>query len=85
MLGESYAESVILERTPVPPDMKAQMALPLRLVHQGAVQLRAVLKLALANQIDAAVRATAPLGKLSAPTNRALDAVGLRDCGSNQS
>jgi hypothetical protein len=85
LLGASYAEGLILERTPVPTDLKAQMALPLRLVHQGDAQVHVALKLALAGQIDAAIRATASLSKLNGPTNHALDAVGLRDCGSNQS
>jgi hypothetical protein len=60
------------------------MAAPLRLLHTVDLQLRRVLAAAVSGDAQAFQAGSAKLAKVSAPLNHSFDAVGLRDCGSNQ-
>jgi hypothetical protein len=85
LVGISLAEGVRVEKTPVPSDAAARMARPLRLLHRVDVQLRRIVARALAGDLRGVLTEAAPLAKLQRPLNASFDAVGLRDCGSNQS
>jgi hypothetical protein len=84
VLGLTLKQGTRIEHTPVPVDARTQMAKPLRLLHRVDLQLRQVLTVALAGDVPAFQAESAKLARLSAPLNQSFDAVGLRDCGSNQ-
>jgi hypothetical protein len=84
LLGMSLRQGVAIERTPLPADARTQMAKPLHLLHRVDVQLRNVLATVVAGDAGRFQVELINLQRLSAPLNRELDAVGLRDCGSNQ-
>lgn len=78
-------EGLGVERTPVPADAAARMARPLGQLHLVDVQLGRVMSRVLAHDAAGVVAETAKLAHLQVPLNASFDAVGLRDCGSNQS
>jgi hypothetical protein len=85
LVGISLVEGVRVEKTPVPADSTQRMVRPLRLLHSTDGQLRRVVARALAGDLAGVLAQAAPLAKLQGPLNSSFDAVGLRDCGSNQS
>ena len=85
LVGISLAEGVRIEKTPVPSDAATRMARPLRLLHLVDAQLRRIVARALAGDLRGVLAQAAPLAKLQRPLNSSFDAVGLRDCGSDQS
>jgi hypothetical protein len=82
LVGISLLESDRILRTPVPAALRAEMATPLRLVRATNAQGKKLLNSA--HTTKAVFAALDALDRLSVRANRALDAVGLRDCGSNQ-
>jgi hypothetical protein len=78
-------QGIQVEKTRVPADAAARMARPLRLLHNVDIQLRKIVATAVAGDLAGVLAQVAPLEKLAGPLNRSFDAVGLRDCGSNQS
>ena len=84
ILGLSLSEGRQVEATPVPAALKPRMARPLRLLHTADVTLQTVLQRAVAGDAAGFQAGAATLDKLGPSLNAALDAVGLRDCGSNQ-
>lgn len=84
VLGLSLAEGRKIEATPVPATLKPRMARPLHLLHVADTTLQTVLQRALAGDAAGFQQGAATLDKLGPGLNAALDAVGLRDCGSNQ-
>jgi hypothetical protein len=84
VLSLAFKEGLRVENTPAPVDARAQMAAPLRLLHTVDLQLRKVLAAAVAGDRQAFQAEAAKLATVARPLNHALDAVGLRDCGSNQ-
>ncbi len=84
-LALALKEGLRVEHTPVPTDAKRQMVAPLRLLHTADVALQHALTAAVAGDTKTFTAEAAQVSKLSMPMNRAFDAVGLRDCGSNQS
>src|SRR3954454_22579687 len=83
-LALALKEGVQIEHAAVPTDAQRQMAAPLRLLHSADVVLRQTLAAAVAGDGRAFAAGVTQLAKLARPMNRELDAVGLRDCGSNQ-
>jgi hypothetical protein len=83
-LALALKEGLRIEQTAVPADAQRQMALPLRMLHNADLTLRRTLAAAVAGDGRAFAAGAAQLAKLAAPMNRRFDAVGLRDCGSNQ-
>ena len=84
-LALALKEGLRVERAPVPADAKRQMVAPLRLLHAADVALQHALTAAVAGDTKTFTAEAAQVSKLSMPLNRAFDAAGLRDCGSNQS
>jgi len=84
VLGLSLAEGRKIEATPVPASLEPRMARPLHLLHAADTTLQTLLQRALAGDAAGFQQGTATLQKLGPRLNAALDAVGLRDCGSNQ-
>jgi hypothetical protein len=85
LIGISLAEGTRVERVPVPADGQKRMAKPLRLLRSADTHARKLLTAAAAGNQAGVVTELTALDSASAPLNRAFDAVGLRDCGSNQS
>jgi hypothetical protein len=85
LVGITYRQGIRVEKTPVPTDAAARIARPLRLLHSLDIQLRKIVATAIAGDLAGVLAQVAPLEKLAGPLNKAFDAVGLRDCGSNQS
>ena len=83
-LSLTLKQGLRVESTPVPVDARAQMASPLRLLHTVDLQLHRVLATVASGDAQAFQAELATLGKISRPLNHSFDAVGLRDCGSNQ-
>lgn len=84
VLGLSLAEGRKVEATPVPASLRLRMARPLRLLHTADTTLQTALQHAVAGDAVGFQTAAATLDKLGPGLNAAFDAVGLRDCGSNQ-
>jgi hypothetical protein len=84
VLGLSLAEGRKVEATPVPTALEPRMARPLRLLHTADTTLQTLLQRALAGDAAGFQAGAATLTKLGPGLNTAFDAVGLRDCGSNQ-
>lgn len=78
-------EGLRIEKTPVPADAASRMARPLRQLHLVDAQLGRVVSRALAGDVAGVAAETATLAHMQVPLNASFDAVGLRDCGSNQS
>jgi hypothetical protein len=87
-IGVAFAltlkQGLRVEKAPVPVDAQRQMAATLRLLHAVDLQLRRTLAAAVNGNAQAFAAESAKLGTVAAPLNRRFDAVGLRDCGSNQ-
>jgi hypothetical protein len=83
-LALALKEGLRIEHAAVPADAQRQMAGPLQLLHNADVTLRRTLAAAVAGDSRGFAAGAALLAKLAAPMNREFDAVGLRDCGSNQ-
>ena len=83
-LALTLKQGLRVEQAPVPADAQRQMAAPLKLLHSVDLQLRRTLAAAVAGDSQAFVAESVKLAKLAAPLNHRFDAVGLRDCGSNQ-
>jgi hypothetical protein len=84
-LALSLKEGLRVEHAPVPAEVKQQMVVPLRQLHSLDLALRRTITAAVARDSKAFAVGAAQIAKLAAPLNREFDAVGLRDCGSNQS
>lgn len=85
LIGITLGEGTRIEGIPVPPDGRKRMAKPLRLLRSADTHARNLLRAAAAGDQTGMVTELTALDRASAPLNRAFDAVGLRDCGSNQS
>lgn len=83
-LALTLKETVRVEKAPVPADAKERMAGPLRLLHTVEIELRRTIVTAVNGDAAGFAIESKKLAKVAAPLNRAFDAVGLRDCGSNQ-
>ena len=84
MLALTYKQGLRVEHAPVPTDARKQMAAPLQLLHSVDLQLRSTLAAAVAGDVQGFATESTKLAKLAGPLNSRFDAVGLRDCGSNQ-
>jgi hypothetical protein len=84
VLGLSLKEGDEVEHVPVPADFAKAMARPLAGLERVAAAERTVLARALAGDEAGFIVAFSHLSAVGSPLNRELDAVGLRDCGSNQ-
>jgi hypothetical protein len=84
LLGASLAEGIRVEATPVPADARMVMAKPLRLLRLVDSHARTMLQAAVAGDQATFSSEATTLQRVGAPLNHALDAAGLRDCGSNQ-
>jgi hypothetical protein len=84
LLGASLAEGTHIEATPVPADARTIMAKPLRLLRLVDSEGRTMLQAAVAGDRATFSSEATTLQHVAAPLNHALDAAGLRDCGSNQ-
>jgi hypothetical protein len=78
------AENASIESTVTPPAMKTLMAQPVALLKAIDPALRSGLSAAQQKASTGLVDAVTKANAASAAINRALDAAGLRDCGSNQ-
>lgn len=85
LIGISLAEGMRVEAIPVPADGRTRMAKPLRLLRSADAHARKMLTAAAAGDQATTVSELAALQRAADPLNHAFDAVGLRDCGSNQS
>lgn len=85
LIGVSLAEGTRIEAIPVPADARKRMAKPLRLLRSADTHARNMLAAAASGDQATTVTELAALQRVAAPLNHAFDAVGLRDCGSNQS
>ena len=85
LIGISLAEGTRIESIPVPADGQKRMAKPLRLLKSADTHARKLLRAAAAGDQTGVVTELTALDNAAAPLNHAFDAVGLRDCGSNQS
>lgn len=85
LIGISLAEGTRIEGIAVPADGRKRMAKPLRLLRSADTHARNLLRAAAAGDQTGVVTELTALDNAAAPLNRAFDAVGLRDCGSNQS
>jgi hypothetical protein len=85
VMGLTLTEGRRVEATPVPASLKPRMARPLRLLHSADTTLQTALQRAVAGDAAGFQAAAVTLGKIGPNLNAAFDAVGLRDCGSNQS
>jgi hypothetical protein len=85
LIGTSLAEGTRVEAVPVPADGRKRMAKPLRLLRSADAHARKLLREAAAGDQTGVVTELTALDSAAAPLNHAFDAVGLRDCGSNQS
>jgi len=84
ILGLALSEGQKIEATPVPASLKPRMARPLRLLHTADTTLHTALARAVAGDATGFQAAAVTLDRLGPGLNAALDAAGLRDCGSNQ-
>ncbi|HEV7132446.1 MAG TPA: hypothetical protein VGN27_01790 [Gaiellaceae bacterium] len=84
LMGLALREGLQVEKTPVPADAAARMVRPLRQLQTIDAQLARVVQRALDGDEAGVAVETLRLGKLQVPLNASFDAVGLRDCGSNQ-
>jgi hypothetical protein len=84
LLALTLKETVRVEKAPVPSDARQLMAAPLRLLHTVDLQLRRTIAAAVNADAQAFVTESKKLARVAAPLNKSFDAVGLRDCGSNQ-
>ena len=84
VMGLTLTEGRKVEATPVPASLEARMARPLRLLHAADTTLQTALQRAVAGDGAGFQASAVTLGKIGPPLNAALDAAGLRDCGSNQ-
>jgi hypothetical protein len=84
VLGLSLTQADEVQRVPVPADFARPMARPLMQLKKVAGAERTLLARALAGDEAGVLVASARLSAVGPPLNRELDAVGLRDCGSNQ-
>jgi hypothetical protein len=81
----TLAQDARVEKTPVPPPLRAQMAPILRKLRAADGHLRTALSNAVAGKPSAMLSELEETSRIAAPLNRLLDRAGLRDCGSNQS
>ena len=84
LIGLGLREDAIIERTPVPAPLKADMAPAIRLLEAADVVVRKALADFTSGNSAGGVAMLKRAGQVSAPVNHYLDAAGLRDCGSNQ-
>jgi hypothetical protein len=84
LLGLTLKQGLRVEQEPVPADARAQMAATLKLLHAVDVELRRTIAAAVNGDTATFAVETAKVARIAAPLNDRLDAVGLRDCGSNQ-
>lgn len=84
LIGASLAEGIRVEATPVPADARTVMAKPLHLLLLVDSRGRTMLQAAVAGDQATFLSEAAALQRVGAALNRAFDAAGLRDCGSNQ-
>jgi hypothetical protein len=84
LLALTLKETVRVEKAPVPSDARQLMAAPLRLLHTVELQLRRTITAAVNADAQGFVIESKKLARVAAPLNKSFDAVGLRDCGSNQ-
>lgn len=84
MLALTLKETVRIEKAPVPSDARQRMAAPLALLHTVELQLRRTITAAVNADAQRFEAESKKLGHVAAPLNKTFDAVGLRDCGSNQ-
>jgi hypothetical protein len=85
LLGIGLREDATIEATPVPAQLRTEMAPAQRLLKAADAVVRKALQDLAAGDGAGAVAELKKLGPLTRPVNRYLDAAGLRDCGSNQS
>ena len=83
-LGATLAEGLRIEATPVPADARTIMAKPLGLLRFVDSHARTMLQAALAGDQTTFFSEAATIKRVAMPLNNDFDAVGLRDCGSNQ-
>jgi hypothetical protein len=83
LLELTLAETVEIQNVSVPADGRRPMRRPLRLLRGFQVQMRRVIAASRTNPAALQVEVQR-LAKVTPPLNRALDAVGLQDCGSRQ-
>jgi hypothetical protein len=83
LLELTLAETVEIQNVSVPADGRRPMRRPLRLLRGFQVQMRRVIAASRTNPSALQVEVQR-LAKVTPPLNRALDAVGLQDCGSRQ-
>ena len=84
MLALSLKESLRIEKAPLPPDARQRMTATLSLLHTIELQLRRTIAAAVNADAQAFAAESKKLARVAAPLNKIFDAVGLRDCGSNQ-
>jgi hypothetical protein len=84
LLGLTLKQGLRVEQEPVPADARAQMAGPLKLLHTVDVELKRTITAAVNGDGATFSAETAKIARVAKPLNARFDAVGLRDCGSNQ-
>jgi hypothetical protein len=84
LLGIALREDATIEATPVPAQLRTEMAPAQRLLKAADAIGRKALQDLAAGDGTGAVAELKKLDPLQRPINRNLDAAGLRDCGSNQ-
>jgi hypothetical protein len=84
LLALSLKESVRIGKAPVPADARQRMAAALSLLHTVELQLRRTIATAVNADAQGFATESKKLARVAAPLNKSFDAVGLRDCGSNQ-
>jgi hypothetical protein len=77
-------QDVKIERTPVPPALRAQMTPILRLFRKVDVHVRRAAAYGSRGNTRGVLSELQATAKLTPELNRRLDRAGLRDCGSNQ-
>jgi hypothetical protein len=84
LLALSLKETVRVEKAPVPSDARQRMSAPLKLLRTVELQLRRTIAAAVNADAQGFATESKKLARVAAPLNTSFDAVGLRDCGSNQ-
>ena len=77
-------QDAAIEDAPVPREIRESIAPALRLLRRSDSYLRAATAKALNNDVTGLLQEIRKAGALDKPINKALDASGLQDCGSNQ-
>jgi hypothetical protein len=84
LIGVGLREDAIIEQTPVPASLKANMTPAIRILEAADVVVHKALAEFTSGNPTGGLAMLKRAAKVGAPVNRYLDAAGLRDCGSNQ-